>query len=104
MAMRRTASLSLFGESLLPAVALPFHGYLAESDGSWLRFCPGYQWFNAYTPASWANAYRDGQMPSPPPHMRGAISRAWGDWRRICPERAHSFLPASWGANYQENT
>lgn len=101
--MRRPATLSLFGESLLPAVALPFRGYLTEPEPKWLRHCDGYRGFNAYLPASWRDAYVDRLLIRHSVYLSEALSRAWGDWRIVCQERTRSLAPASWHHNYLES-
>ena len=52
------ATLSLFGDNLLPEVALPTIGYLAKACGEWSRYCPGWFGFNAVLPVSWEGGYQ----------------------------------------------
>lgn len=94
----------LFGDGLLPAVALPFHGYLAEPEPKWLRFCEGYYGFNAYLPASWCDAYVDRLLIRHSVYLSEALSRAWGEWRVACQARKKSLAPASWCGGYTEAT
>lgn len=53
----RSATLSLFGDALLPEVALPTIGYLARACGEWSRYCTGLTGFNAVLPVSWEGGY-----------------------------------------------
>lgn len=57
--MRKNHSLSLFGDNVLPDVALPTIGYLAKPIGEWHRFCRGWQGFNAVLPMTWTDGYRE---------------------------------------------
>lgn len=55
--MKRASSLPLFGEALLPEVALPTIGYLGKACGEWHRFCRGWSGFEAVLPVSWEGGY-----------------------------------------------
>lgn len=55
----KTANMNLFGDCLVPEVALPTIGYLLSPNGEWHQYCRNRTGFNAVLPVSWETSYRE---------------------------------------------
>lgn len=51
----------LFGDGVLPAVALPTIGFVARPCGEWHRYCRGFVGYGAVLPVSWEDGYGEHQ-------------------------------------------